>query len=636
MPEPADPRGGSSAAASLLPPPQPQPLADLAWDGLPASVTVFTPEGAVAFQNAASRTYLGDMSDPALMPADRQALAVLLHPSAPTPLLAAHGCNEEGQQPLQTSPPLGRVAGGLEEEGTGGTTSRGTSPRGGDDDDVLSALFALDPSKLAQMLGATQLLGPTVSPCAWEGIVRVPVLLNPSRPPSSRSRSLGAGCGAARPALNAPGRPSFPNADAHLGAGDGVTGAAFVRLRSTTQGQQASAAEQDPSPSRGCCPAPGVAGGSAGGQGSDGPGDITPELSASARAPGGVAAAYPDVSPARTQTFSFFRRSLSTGGTPGPDGHPSHSRLELGAGLDPQSISHETTLGRGRQPGGLRKCVGAVSEGPGVCSAGERDAVPAPVLHGLKAAYMSCTGSREGSGVALLAASGPARVARRGPSVRSMLPVDVPAVDLLGGAEVEFGGLWGMGSSGGLRSSKQRRYAHRLSSTQRFTSISPMATSTWGLLMQGQEPSGEAVSVGPRAASFQLSAADSTAGTAAFLFQTLEATDYGGAGAGARLPATYLEEHLSSSQALVSVGGREPDDGGGAAAVERPRSEEAQLACSDSNPAGGLGSGSGSARAPASGVADPAGPGVGPSQDLSSCSDKLGPLLSRVGTLVCG
>ncbi|KAG2490277.1 hypothetical protein HYH03_011229 [Edaphochlamys debaryana] len=118
-------------------------LLDLAWEGLPACVTVFTAEGAVAFQNAASRTYMGSR--------------IITPSTQDTGLSLEHSLSSGGQEDCDGSSNSGRG--------------------------MLSRLFALDPSKLEQLLEATQLLGRRTARGAWEGIVRVPASLNPEGPP---------------------------------------------------------------------------------------------------------------------------------------------------------------------------------------------------------------------------------------------------------------------------------------------------------------------------------------------------------------------------------------------------------------------------------------------------------------------
>ncbi|KAG2499266.1 hypothetical protein HYH03_002844 [Edaphochlamys debaryana] len=111
-------------------------LTELAWQGLPACVTVFSADGAIVSQNVASKTYYG--------------------------AVAAQG--EEGAARCSA-----RV------DGVAGCAGAG-------DGGVLRRLFAHDGAKLEQLLQTTQLLGPVPECRAWEGIVRVPATLAANGP----------------------------------------------------------------------------------------------------------------------------------------------------------------------------------------------------------------------------------------------------------------------------------------------------------------------------------------------------------------------------------------------------------------------------------------------------------------------
>ncbi|KAG2490285.1 hypothetical protein HYH03_011237 [Edaphochlamys debaryana] len=155
-------------------------LLDLAWEGLPACVTVFTAEGAVAFQNAASRTYMGERVGCSTVRVAEglaeidgscsELLRLLASRGSAAPMGSCSGRGGEAEVRLELE---GREEGG---EGGGG---------------MLSRLFALDPSKQEQLLEATQLLGRRTARGAWEGIVRVPATLNPAGlPPTGADSSL--------------------------------------------------------------------------------------------------------------------------------------------------------------------------------------------------------------------------------------------------------------------------------------------------------------------------------------------------------------------------------------------------------------------------------------------------------------
>ncbi|KAG2499263.1 hypothetical protein HYH03_002841 [Edaphochlamys debaryana] len=160
-------------------------LSEVAWEGLPACVTVFTADGAVVSQNAASKTYYGDLVDlvarrelppPPQRPAPGQSSQSSASSPAPE---AAEGSSV--WMPLPTPQAVGVVeglAGVMHCRAiSGGSQCQCEGKRV--NDDVLGRLFARDPSKLEQLLQATQLLGPTPECRAWEGIVRVAATLDP-------------------------------------------------------------------------------------------------------------------------------------------------------------------------------------------------------------------------------------------------------------------------------------------------------------------------------------------------------------------------------------------------------------------------------------------------------------------------
>ncbi|KAG2490282.1 hypothetical protein HYH03_011234 [Edaphochlamys debaryana] len=353
-------------------------LLDLAWEGLPACVTVFTAESAVAFQNAASRTYMGERVGPCGQKAGLGAslqrpgeavgdidascselLRLLASRGSAAPVGSCSGRGGEAEVRLEVE--------GCEEGGEGG---------GG----MLSRLFALDLSKLEQLLEATQLLGRRTARGAWEGIVRVPATLNPA--------------GVA---------PTGTDSSLHRSNAS----------RENARVARAATALLDP---RGC-----VAGPAQGPQ-------------------------QPDGSPRQASAAGTQQPSLA----PQPPAEGSPGMADVPAAAQPVS---EPAAGVGAPvpQGGAAGC----------CPPQGQDTGPLPSFAG---AFM-LPAVEEATG-------GPATVDLLG-TAQSLLGTDAEAAC----------GFSGRSPASSSTPSRPDTFLRQNSSTRRFTSVSPLATSTWGLLM---------------------------------------------------------------------------------------------------------------------------------------------------------
>ncbi|KAG2490262.1 hypothetical protein HYH03_011217 [Edaphochlamys debaryana] len=731
-PRSADGRGGGTAASAAVTQPRAGTpgregpsgrLLDLAWEGLPACVTVFTAEGAVAFQNAASRTYMGIFSCLSTHPNRCRAANAL---GLDTLLTATPSCADllrllspPGGGILSANPSAGRSrrGAGLDSTGDDGkgdycdgggdvaapVGGRGDCVRqveaaevrievdgceGGGGSNMLSRLFALDPSKLEQLLEATQLLGPTVSPGAWEGIVPVPALMaSPSARPTTSATLLDCAARAHSAALvsgDGSGEGlAGPSPDGVREASSLLLGATAFSPRRLALGRNSAAIAMAHGPLRptgdGAPAASGLGGVGGGQQARQAQHETVEAQHAREEAPScsegwGAEDCAAVISEARARAtrrcsevlyvpvsygptsrkadgpapVSDVARNRSSEDRAGQDPTQTHMRLlEDSAGRAPadegsrdrQQLTPGAPLGRSLSLLGLSlppESAPLLGQ-PSSARVARDSPAPQSISH---ESTVGAAASKQSDGLREYPCTDGAVQSGSGILLRSVLTLDPPAC-LLGEA-----GFSGLSSSG--TASRQRPKDRRLSSAQRFTSTCPLATSTWGLLLNTQtqalEAATQAVSTGQGAVSSclrEVERRESFGGTLQYLVPSREAsTDVFSTGSHAAANPT----------APLRSGSLRPCHSPAAAWAHAPAPTSAvpgalltpSLASGDANLPGArlldthtsaAGFASGAAAAAAAGAAAshsrPSGAGA-TGEERSSCSDTLGPLLSTL------
>ncbi|KAG2499262.1 hypothetical protein HYH03_002840 [Edaphochlamys debaryana] len=397
-----------------------------------------------------------------------------------------------------------------EEEGvaycsTGGD-GNGNVGDGAFDGGMLRRLFARDGAKLEQLLQETQLLGPVPECRAWEGIVRVPTTLNPDGPLSSSTSDGPDHLASPSNLVERPGSQLHPSPAAS--PLDTLTRALQLQQRASSVPITAGGRSRPGASAFAAAVASKLIssshnGSRNGSRGAGGPDSARPHgpgadnianlhtastLASDARSPDPSQQAF--CSRLSTTAAAAAAASSPRGGdglaTAGPG---CQSRDVSTAGQHPSgaaALLSEADDGLGLE----RRCTSWGTDATAQLPTGQGSSEPPPM-----------TQASPKFGLASACSSGPSRSYRAGTNPNAQ-PSPTPAHGFWAAALLDTGGSFlgtehtayacGMGLST-LQRAQQSQQSHtsRLGSTQRFTSLDPLATSTWALLMPGSEGGGD-------------------------------------------------------------------------------------------------------------------------------------------------